>query len=136
MKLKSNLKTVRLTKDEERRICLFLSEHPYMREFSTLVRAAIWEYLHDYPPPQFSDAAPRFLWEYNLTHGEIVEIINGPQRKRMWLVAKILEHAKWEEIWRYLDVKIIERDLPHLKLSPGTRRHWEDAIRIWKKGAA
>lgn len=136
MKLKSNLKTVRLTGSEERRISLFLDEHPYMKEFSTLVRAAIWEYLRNYPPPHLPLTTPRFLWEYNLTHGEIVEIISGPQKKRLWLVAKILEHAKWDEVWQYLDVRTIERDLPLLRLSPRTKRHWEDAIRIWKRGAA
>lgn len=133
MKLKSNLKTVRLTTEEERRIALFITEHPYIKEFSTLVRAAIWEFLQRYSPSIPPPSTPSFLWEYNLNHGEIVEILHGPQKKRLWLVAKILEQAKWDEIWEYLDLNMIEKDLPRLRLAPRTRRHWEEAINLWKK---
>lgn len=136
MKLKSNLKTVRLTSQEEKRFALFMAEHPYIKEFSTLVRAALWEFLQNYSPSTPPSSAPSFLWEYNLSHGEIVEILHGPQKKRLWLVAKILEQAKWDEIWDYLDLNMIERDLPLLRLATKTKKHWEEAIYLWKKKAA
>lgn len=136
MKLKSNLKTVRLSAQEERKITIFMEEHPYIKEFSTLARAAVWEFLQRYSPATPPTSMPSFLWEYNLSHGEIVEILSGPQKKRLWLVAKILEEAIWGDIWNYLNLNIIEKDLPLLKLKPRTRKHWEDAIRLWKQKAA
>lgn len=136
MKLKSNFKTVRLTDREERQIAFFMEEHPYIKEFSTLVRAAIWEFLRNYSPSTPPPSTPSFLWEYNLNHGEVIEILHGPQKRRLWLVAKILEQARWDEVWKYLDLNIIEKDLSLLRLTPKTRRHWEEAIYLWKKKTA
>lgn len=136
VKLKNNLKTVRLSAQEEQRVATFLAEHPYIKEFSTLVRAALWEFLQGVPSSTTPVPTPAFLWEYDLTHGEIKEIINGPQKKRLWLVAKILEHARLDEVFRYLDLNTIEKDLPYVRLMPRTKRHWEEAIHLWKKQAA
>lgn len=109
----------------------YLTNHPNITQFSTLVRAALWEKLdrevtHEEPRPSF-------LWDYDLSSGEIHEIINGPQPHRLWLVAKILEHAYWNEIWRFLTRCQIEQDLPLLRLHPKTRRHWVEALRTWRQ---
>lgn len=134
MKFKNNLKTLRLSASENQAILRYLETHPYIKTFSTLVRAAVWDYLQkaaDAPPSE----RPSFLWDYDLSHGQIVEILRGPQKNRLWLVAKILEHAKWEELWRYLTVRQIERDLPLLRLPEKTRAHWDYALRHWKRAA-
>ena len=135
MKTKRNIRTIRLTNEENGQIEGFLSSHPYLNNFSTLVRAALWDYLkklgQETPPAE----GPAFLWDYDLSAGEIRELLAGPQKKRLWLVAKILEQARWKDIWDYLTLDQIRRDLPYLKLSPRTRQHWEDALRQWKKSA-
>ena len=48
MKTKGNLKTVRFAPEEDERMAHFMSEHPYIKEFSTLVRAALWNFLKGY----------------------------------------------------------------------------------------
>ena len=98
MKSKNNLKTVRFTREEEASIGRYLTGHPYIKSFTTLVRAALWDYLQ-HAPDDIPKTRPSFLWDYDLSFGQIMEILKGPQRNRLWLVAKILEHAKWKEIW-------------------------------------
>ena len=128
------MKSVRLTKAEEAQIEQFLERDPNIHRFSDLARSAIWEFLKQ-RSVTFSSKNPSFLWEYNLTHGEIITILRGPQKRRLWLVAKILEHARWEEIWEYLDIQTIQKDLPLLRMNLKTKRHWERALQLWKKVA-
>jgi len=110
--------------------------------FSGLARAAILDFISKHGDISISPilketAAPRpsFLWDYDLTEGQIREILSGPLDRRKWLVARILEHARFDEIWRYLTLSQIERDLAHLRLPAKVREHWEFAIRRWKKAA-
>lgn len=126
---------MRLTKEEDRRVNRFIKKHPYIQNFSTLVRVALWEYLNENFKEKDIDEKPSFLWDYDLSQGEIAEILNGPQKSRLWLVAKILEHAKWDEIWKYLTLEKIRRDIPLLKLLPKTKAHWEYALKRWRKVA-
>lgn len=133
MKLKSNLRTVRLTGEENKALEHFMAFHPNLNHFSSLTRVALREYIQRHRALATGPASPSFLWEYKLDEEAIFEILHGPQKERLWLVAKILEHAKWEEVWRYLSPEMIEQDLPHLRLSEKTKRHWEYAFRRWRK---
>jgi hypothetical protein len=130
MNYKVNMKTVRLTLEEDTAVQSYIKDHPYITTFSTLVRAALAEYLQ---PTQEQKPPPSFLWDYDLSHGEILEVLRGPQKQRLWLVAKILEHGKWEEIWQYLTRRQIAADLPILRLPEKAKRHWEYALRRWRK---
>lgn len=138
MILMSNLKTLRLTTGELQEINKFIQSHPFIRHFSTLVRASLWEYMQNHKDvvnKAIDDNPPRFLWEYDLRPEQIHKIISGSQKQRLWLVGKILEHGTWDEIWQYLDLNVIESDLPRLRLAPKTRKHWERAMQLWKKTA-
>ncbi|MBI2343995.1 MAG: hypothetical protein HYV02_06660 [Deltaproteobacteria bacterium] len=125
-------KSVRITLAEESKIVAFISEHPYLQQFSTVVRAAVWEYITANQRLQTSLQRPSFLWDYDLAEGDIHAILNGPQRQRLWLVARILEHGKWDEVWRYVSRGQIAYDLPHLRLPIKTKQHWAYAIRQWR----
>ncbi|MDP2600108.1 MAG: hypothetical protein Q8P84_05160 [Deltaproteobacteria bacterium] len=133
MKLKSNLRTVRLTGEENQALDSFIASHPNLNHFSSLVRVALREYIRKNRSLAAGPPSPSFLWEYKLNEEEIFEILQGPQKERLWLVAKILEHAKWAEVWHYLSPEIIEHDLPHLRLSAKTKKHWEYAFKRWRK---
>lgn len=110
-----------------------LEEHPHLSTFSNLVRASLVNFMKRGPHGSPRDRQrPAFLWEYSLTPGEIQEILSGSRKKRLWLVAKILEHGKWEEIWDYLTVDQIEADLPYLRLATKTREHWRFALNRWR----
>lgn len=134
MQYKTNLKSIRLTVREEYQINTYLKREPQVRNFSSLVRAALNSYLSGHAAPT-ADERPSFLWEYDLNPGELHEILAGPRAQRLWLVAKILEQARWPEIWQYLTRRQISADLPYLRLSPSTRRHWEYALRRWRRSA-
>lgn len=139
MKNKGNLKTVRLSTKETTLIEQFLNQNPAIENFSALARIAILDLIAKNgtiplrpivtePPAQ----RPSFLWDYDLSRGQIREILSGPLAQRKWLVARILEHASFDEIWDYLTPRDIERDLQSLRLLPKTREHWEYAIKRWR----
>ena len=131
---RSHLKTIRLSRLEETALERFLAKHPHLGNFSTVVRAALWDFMKENSPERRPDTErPSFLWEYDLTNGEIHEILEGPQSKRLWLVAKILEHGKWDEIWKYLTVEGIAADLPHLRLPEKSFNHWHYAMDRWRR---
>lgn len=133
MQRKNYLKTIRLTKADQTIVRSLLEEHPHLATFSNLVRAALWNFVKRSPRGSGRHfEQPSFLWEYPLTRGEIQEILSGPREKRLWLVAKILEHGKWEEIWDYLTIDQIEADLPYVRLPEKTKEHWQFALTRWR----
>lgn len=76
-------------------------------------------------------STPSFMWDYPLSTEEIRAILTGPRKQRLWLVAKILQHAKWAEIWSYLTPRHIAIDLPLLRLPEKTKQHWQYALQHW-----
>lgn len=140
MKNKGYLKTVRLSRKESDLVDSFLSQNQAIENFSTLARIAILDLISkkgSIPLRPIIEETPfrkpSFLWDYDISEGEIQEILSGPLEKRKWLVAKILEHANFEEVWKYLTPRSIERDLFALRLKRKTREHWEYAIKRWKR---
>ncbi|MBI4354513.1 MAG: hypothetical protein HY595_04685 [Candidatus Omnitrophica bacterium] len=131
---KNHLKTIRLSRTDQRVVTRLLEQHPHLGTFSNLVRASLWNFLNGGVRGSQRDAGrPSFLWEYPLTRGEFLEMVSGPREKRLWLVAKILEHGRWEEIWEYLTVAQIEADLPYLRLPHNTKAHWRFALSRWRR---
>lgn len=133
MNRKRYLKTIRLNPADQRVVARLREQHPHLGTFSDLVRASLWNFLKGGSEGVRRGAhRPSFLWEYSLTRGEIQQILCGPRNKRRWLVAKILEHGRWEEIWEYLTLEQIEADLPFLRLSQKTKAHWQVALNRWR----
>ena len=142
MKSKGSLKTIRIAGEEMVFVERFLEDNPAIESFSTLARIAILDFIskrgsiplrpivREEPGPR-----PSFLWDYDLTEGEIREILSGPLDQRKWLVARILEKATLEEVWRYLTPATIEHDLPHLRLPKKVKEHWSYALRRWKEAS-
>lgn len=137
--MKTNLKTVRLSKKDAGLIDKFIEQNPVFENFSALARIAILDLMtsKDSIPlrpliERISTKKPSFLWDYKLSEGQIREILNGPVEQRKWLVARILEHADFNEVWNYLTPHAIERDLPNLRLPEKTKKHWEYALKRWR----
>lgn len=139
---KEILKTVRLSTREDAWTRKFIAGNPAIENFSALARIAILDLISKGGAIQLKPIVvegegakkrPSFLWDYDLTEGQIREILNGSLAKRRWLVAKILEHAKFNEVWKYLTPKDIERDLPSLRMNLKTKNHWEYAVKRWRK---
>lgn len=138
---KNALKVIRLDKEESAKIDRFLELNTVFQNFSALARVALLDFITRKgsielrPIVNRSEAELKkgFLWDYDLSDAEIREILSGPQKNRLWLVARILEHAKFEEVWDYLSIDDIRRDLPKLRMRPKLKKHWEYAIKRWGK---
>lgn len=75
---------------------------------------------------------PYFLWDYNLTDEEVRAIIGGDdEEQKAWLVARLLESASYEDVWRYISLAELQKLFPKLKLKNQVRAAWEFAFQIW-----
>lgn len=142
MKYKRELKTVRLAERESETIGRFLEQNPAIENFSALARIAIMDFMSkkgSIPLRPIVEEEPKkrpsFLWDYDLTESQVREMLSGPLEKRKWLVGRILEQARFDEIFKYLTLREIERDLPFLRLPKKLKDHWEYAIKRWKRAA-
>lgn len=75
---------------------------------------------------------PYFLWDYDLDKKRIRAILRGNnQTEKLWLMARIMTHAKFEDVWQYLSVEDIVNFFPKLRLPPKTKQNWQYALNIW-----
>lgn len=76
---------------------------------------------------------PYFLWDYDLTDDQVRDILRGPNEfDRQWLLARILESAKYEDVWKYTTLTEIKEVYPHLKLRKPIQRAWDLALNVWQ----
>lgn len=76
---------------------------------------------------------PYFLWDYNLTEDDVRRILHGKNEvEKIWMISRILESAKYEDIWRYLTLKEVKRIYPKLKLKKTIKDAWDYALNIWE----
>lgn len=79
---------------------------------------------------------PYFFWDYDISEEDIKAILKGKDLSRKcWIVTRILEYALWQDIWKYLNVKMIADLLPHLKMRPREKELWKYAIHRWRYGS-
>jgi len=76
---------------------------------------------------------PYFFWDYDITEEEMHEILRGDNEiEKAWVITRILERAKWNDIWRYLTVRDIQENLKRLRFRwPRDRELWAYAIARW-----
>lgn len=75
---------------------------------------------------------PYFLWDYNLDDKDVKKILKqGDEHEKRWLVARILEHAHFRDVFKYLTLKDILVIFPKLRLRPVTQRYWRRALNAW-----
>jgi len=76
---------------------------------------------------------PYFLWDYNLTENGVRQILRGKNdTEKIWLTSRILESAKYEDIWRFLSLQEIKEIFPRLKLKKPIKEAWNYALDVWK----
>ena len=74
---------------------------------------------------------PYFLWDYDLTDTQIHAILKGENEvEKKWLVGRILAHANYEDIFKYLTVSDIVRIFSKLSLPPTVKNAWQRALRV------
>ena len=76
---------------------------------------------------------PYFFWDYDISDEEIRHILHqGSPMEKAWIITRILEYAKWDDIWHYLTVEDIRQNLEHLRFRrPQDRELWEYALKRW-----
>ncbi len=81
---------------------------------------------------------PYFIWDYDLTEEEVRAILRGDNEyERLWLTVRILESARWADIWRYLTLAQVRRDWSALyrQMRREVRDVWAWALEVWEYGA-
>lgn len=75
---------------------------------------------------------PYFLWDYDLDDEQINAILHGENEvEKAWLVGRILTHAKFEDIWKYLTLDDIIEIFPKLHLPQKVKENWERSLSVW-----
>lgn len=75
---------------------------------------------------------PYFLWDYNLTDTQIHAILRGKNEvEKRWIIGRILTHAHYKDIFKYLTVSDIVRYFPKLALPKTIRNAWQRAFEVW-----
>lgn len=79
---------------------------------------------------------PYFLWDYDLTEEEVQALLrSGDETTRIWLASRILESARYADVWRYLTLTEVRALFPYLKLKPVVREAWAYALQVWETAA-
>lgn len=73
-----------------------------------------------------------FFWDYDITEEEVREILRGDDEyRKIWVMSRILEHAHFDDVWRYIAPSDLRRYFERLRLRPQVRGVWAHAIEVW-----
>lgn len=78
---------------------------------------------------------PYFFWDYDIREDEVRGILAGANAvEKAWVISRILQYAKWDDIWRYLKPEDIRQNLPLLRFRrPQDRDAWSYAVERWSR---
>lgn len=72
------------------------------------------------------------MWDYDLTEKDVKNILGGENNtEKIWMVSRILESAKYEDIWKFVSLEEIKKVYPHLKLKKPIKQAWDYALKVW-----
>ena len=75
---------------------------------------------------------PYFIWDYDLTEADVRAILRGEDdEQKVWLVTRLLESARYDDIWQYISLSELRAFFPKLQLKPQVRAAWELALNVW-----
>jgi hypothetical protein len=76
--------------------------------------------------------SPYFIWDYDLSDADVRAILRGDdEEQKAWLVARLLESARYQDIWQYISLVELRTIFPMLQLKPQVRAAWEFAQQVW-----
>jgi hypothetical protein len=86
-------------------------------------------------PGDQADKRPYFFWDYNIHDEEIRRILrSGSPSEKAWVISRIIEYAKWDDIWRYLRTDDIRENFELLHFRrPQDRELWAYALDRWAR---
>jgi hypothetical protein len=75
-----------------------------------------------------------FFWDYDITEEEVREILRGDDEPRkVWVMSRILEYARFDDVWRYVTPSDLRQYFERLHLRPQVREVWARAIEVWNR---
>jgi hypothetical protein len=76
---------------------------------------------------------PYFFWDYDLTEADVQQILReGEPHEKAWVITRILEYAKWNDIWHYLTPTDIHQNFDLLRFRrPQDKELWAYALNRW-----
>lgn len=75
---------------------------------------------------------PYFLWDYDLSEEQVRAILEGKNElEKRWLIGRILTHAHFNDVWKYLHPKDIAAQFPYLQLRQDIKDAWQRALTVW-----
>ena len=78
--------------------------------------------------PEGWELRPYFVHDYDLSWGDFLAILRGDDaRARDWAIGRLLDRARWQDIWRLVTVETVAESLPHLPLR--NREMWDETLR-------
>jgi hypothetical protein len=74
-----------------------------------------------------------FFWDYDLGEAQIRHILRtGSPAEKGWIITRILEYAKWDDIWRYVTPTDIRQNFEQLRFRrPEDQELWAYALERW-----
>lgn len=79
-----------------------------------------------------SDATPYFLWDYDLTESDVRGVLHGEnETERLWMAGRILEHARFEDVWKYLTISEVVTMFPKLRMRAWLKEAWKRTLNVW-----
>ncbi len=77
---------------------------------------------------------PYFIWDYDLTEEDVRAILRGDNEyEKVQMMVRILESARWADIWRYLTVPQVREYWPQIYrwMRHEVRDVWAWAWQVW-----
>lgn len=75
---------------------------------------------------------PYFMWDYDMTEADVHQLLRtGSDDEKRWLIARILEHAHFRDVFQWLMIQDIVTFFSQLKLRPITKQYWQRALTAW-----
>ncbi len=75
---------------------------------------------------------PYFLWDYDLSEDQVRSILHGKnETEKIWLMGRILTHARYDDVWKYVTVEDIVTNFSKLRMDTQLKNTWEQALSVW-----
>jgi len=78
-----------------------------------------------------------FFWDYNIAEDDLHAILRGDNEvEKAWAITRLLEAAKWEDIWRFISLADLIANFDHLRFRfARDREMWAYALQRWTQTA-
>jgi hypothetical protein len=80
------------------------------------------------------DAQPEFIWDVEITFGELKRLLRHPDRKtRALWTARVMREARYQDVWSLLSLRDVVELYPDLRAHLGRARPmWDSLIEGWR----